>query len=267
MNIYLNELKALRKSTIIWTCSITALAALYLSLYSGVAQDAEDFKKLLSGYSPAIRSMLGINLDYIATVLGFYAMIFSFILICGAIQAMNLGLSVLTRESRERTADFLYAKPVSRTHIVSAKLSACITMLLATNVVFLIVSLLIANAIKTSEFSAKLFIMVNLSLLFVQLILFSLGMVISVFFKKLKNVLPLSLGFSFGFYMIGALFATGENSDVERYFSPFRYFDTSYIVNNSSYELPYVIAGTVITVVSVITAYIIYSRKDIYSVS
>ena len=65
------------------------MAALFLSMYTGMAKDAQDFKKLLGGYPPAVRAMLGINLDYITSVLGFYSFALSFVTLCGAIQAMN----------------------------------------------------------------------------------------------------------------------------------------------------------------------------------
>ncbi|WP_242851216.1 hypothetical protein [Clostridium sp. DMHC 10] len=39
------------------------------------------FKKLLSNYPASIRVMLGINIDYITSILGFYSMIFSFIVL------------------------------------------------------------------------------------------------------------------------------------------------------------------------------------------
>lgn len=267
MNMYLHELKSLLKSTIIWTCILIALAALYLSIYPSMAQDAEDFKKLLGSYPPAVRAMLGINLDYITSVLGFYSMIFSFITLCGAIQAMNLGVSIISKESRERTADFLLVKPVSRSAIVSSKLLAAVTTIFATNVVFYAASSIIANIVKTAGFNEKLFFMINLTLLFIQLIFLAVGLAISVFFKKLKAVLPISLGVVFGFYMIGALIATGKNNDTVRFISPFKYFDTAYIIKNASFEAPYLIAGAVIIVAAVAVSYIIYNKKDIHAVS
>ena len=242
MNMYLHELKALRKSTIIWTCSIIALALLYFSVYTGIVKDAEAFKSLLGGYPASIRAMLGISLDSITTILGFYSMIFSFVAICGAVQAMNYGLSVLSKESRERTADFLLVKPVSRSAIVTAKLLAVLTMLILTNVFYYAGVSVIANAVKTSDYDVKLFFMVSITLLFIQLIFFALGFVISVFFKKLKSVLPISLGFVFGLYILGSVLVT-EKNDVARFISPFQYFSISYILQNAGYEIPYVIKG------------------------
>lgn len=266
MNMFLYEVKALRKSTITWTLSILALAALYLSLYQSIAKDAQDFKTLLGSYPPAIRAVLGINLDYITSLLGFYAFIFSFIIICGAIQAMNLGLSILSKEARERTADFLLVKPVSRSSIVSAKLLAALTSLVITNILFITLTVLIANLTNT-DFSLKLFIMINLSMFFVQIIFAAIGMVISVFFKKIKTVLPLSLGVVFGFYFIGAFLVTDNSDKVERMLSPFKYFDVIYIIDHASYEAFYMILGGAIVVISIVASYIIYNKKDIHAVS
>lgn len=267
MNIYLHELRSQRKSAIIWTCSIAALAALFLSVYPSMAKDAADFKKLLGAYPPAVRAMLGINLDYISSVLGFYSMIFSFITLCGAIQAMNLGISILSKETRERTADFLLVKPVSRQTIVTWKLLAAFTTIIATDAVFFAISLIIANAVKTSDFSNKLFFMINLTLFFIQLIFLAMGVAISVFFRKLKSVLPISLGTVFGFYMIGALIATGKNDDAARYISPFKYFDITYIIQHTAYEASYMIAGALIIAAAVAVTYFIYTKKDIHAVS
>lgn len=267
MNMFLYELKSLRKSALIWTCVLIALAALYLSIYPSIVNDAADFKKLLSGYPAPVRAMLGINLDYITSILGFYSMIFSFITLSGAIQAMNLGASILSKESRERTADFLLVKPVSRSAIVSAKLLASFTTILATNIVFFAGSAIIANSVKTADFSFKLFFMINLTLFFIQLIFLALGVVISLFFNKLKSVLPISLGVVFGLYLIGALLATGKGDDAARFISPFKYFDITYIIKNASYEASYLITGAVIVLVSVVASYIIYNKKDIHAVS
>lgn len=266
MNMYLHELRSLRKSTVIWTVAMIALAALYFSLYPGIAKDAADFQKMLGAYPAPVRAALGISLDNIATILGFYAMVFSFITLCGAIQAMNLGVSILSKEARERTADFLLVKPVSRPMIVSAKLLAALTMLVVTDVVYIAAAFLFANMVKTAAYNITVFLMINLTLFFIQLIFLALGVVISVFFNKLKSVLPISLGVVFGLYTIGAIIANGKNG-AERFISPFKYFDINYIIKHASYETPYLITGTVIVILTIAITYIIYSKKDIHAVS
>jgi ABC-2 type transport system permease protein len=265
MNMYLHELKSLRKTTLLWVCALIALAAIYFSVYPGIVSDAAGFKKMLQGYPPAVTAALGISIDSITSLLNFYAMTLSFITLCGAIQAMNMGVSILSKETRERTADFLLVKPVSRAAIVNAKLLAALTMILATNVLYDCAAFLMASTVKPSPYSGKLFFMISATLFFIQLIFLAIGVVISVFFKKLKSVLPVSLSVVFGFYMIGALVATGKN-DVTRFFFPFKYFNFPTIIKNASYEAPYLITGAVIVVVSIAAAYFIYTRKDIHAV-
>ncbi|MHB8071077.1 MAG: ABC transporter permease subunit [Candidatus Cryosericum sp.] len=266
MNMYLHELKSLRKTTIIWTCAMIAIALLYLSLYPSIYADGAHFKDMLAGYPASIRAMLGVTLDSITSVLGFYSMIIAFVVLCGGIQAMNLGMSILSKETRERTADFLLVKPVSRSAIVTAKVLAALTMLLVTDAVYYATAAVIVSAVKQSSYSAGLFFMINLTLLFVQLIFFAIGAVISVFFDRLRSVLPVSLGTVFGCYILGALIAAGKD-DWARFISPFRYFDYPSILSTARYETPYLIAGAAIVIVSIVACYYVYARKDIHAVS
>ncbi|MCX6098207.1 MAG: ABC transporter permease subunit [Caldiserica bacterium] len=266
MNMYLHELKSLRKSTIIWVCAMIAIALVYLSLYPAIYRDGAHFKDMLAGYPASIRAMLGVTVDSVTSPLGFYSMILAFVVLCGGVQAMNLGMTILSKETRERTADFLLVKPVSRAAIVTAKVLAALTVLLVTDVLYYAVASTIASMVKQSSYSGGLFFMINLTLFFVQLIFFAIGAVVSVFFDRLRSVLPVSLGTVFGCYIVGALVAAGKD-DWARFISPFRYFDYSYIIQNSRYETPYLITGAVIVVTAVVTCYFVFARKDIHAVS
>lgn len=266
MNIYLYELKSLKKSTAIWTLSMITLAALYFSVFPAIAKDASGFKALMSGYPESVRAMLGISLDNIASPLGYYSMFFSFISLCGAVQAMNFGISILSKESRERTADFLLVKPVSRSTIVTSKLLAAFTMLIITNAVYIASAFVVATIVKNADFSIWLFLMLNITMFFIQLIFLSIGMFVSVFFRKLKTVLPVSLGVVFGLYIGGALLVT-EQDDAVRFLSPFKYFDLQYILNNSGFEIAYLITGALVIISAITVSYVIYTKKDIHAVS
>lgn len=263
MNMFLHELRANRKNTGIWAGGIAALIVFYMSMFPFIAEDASTFQKMLKD-NPMGKAFEA-YISNIGTLLGFYSFVFVFVLLCGAIQAMNLGASILSKESRERTADFLLTKPVSRARVVTAKLTAVFTLLLITNVICYTAAVSIANIIKTEDYNGRILLMISATLFFVQLIFCALGMVISVFFQKLKSVLPISLGTVFGFFFIGMLVAT-DKDDVARFITPFKYFDTGYIIENSSYEAPYIIAGAGFIIAAVTVIYIIYSRKDVHAV-
>lgn len=265
MNIFLHELKTYRKSTFIWSISLMMIVVLYLSFYPSFAQDAEGFKKIMEGYPEAIRNALGVNLGNFFTILGFYCFPLSFITLCGAIQAMNLGTGIISKEVREKTADFLLTKPITRSTILTSKMLAALTSIVITNIVYLATASIMAFQVKTEDFSFKLFIMLSLTVFFIQLIFLAIGILISVIVPKIKSVLTVSLATVFAFYFLG-MFSDTTGDKVKRYISPFKYFDTAYIMKHASYEAPFLIAGSVIIILAIVASYIVYAKKDIHAV-
>lgn len=265
MNMFLHELKSYRKSTIIWTCSLIALVVLFLSMFPAFSKEVEVFKKLMEGFPEPVRKALGLSVDSMSSILGFYAYAFLYLTLCGAIQAMNLGTSIVSKEVREKTADFLLTKPVTRTKVMTSKLLAALTCLIITNVTYLVVASIMASIVKTEEYSYKIFFMLSITLFFVQLMFLSLGVIISVVVPKIKSVLPISLGTVFTFFIIG-MFSSTTGDDAIRYITPFKYFDMSYIMKNSSYEFSFIIIEIVFIIVSICASYFIYSKKDVHAV-
>ena len=265
MNIFFHELKAYRKSTIIWTFSLIMVALLFLSMFPSFAKDADEFKKLLAGYPLAMRKAIGLNLENIFTILGFYSYALTFTTLCAAIQAMNLGTAIVSKEAREKTADFLLTKPVTRTQILTSKLLAAFTSLLITNVVYLVAANIIASQVKTADYSVKKFVMLSLTMFFIQLIFLAIGILFSVIIPKIKSVLTVSLATVFAFYFLGVISET-SGDDVKRYFSPFKYFDNTYIIKHSNYEGSFLIAGAVIVAAAITASYFIYLKRDIHAV-
>jgi len=265
MNMFLHELKDYRKSTVIWAASLAALIALFFSMFPSISKEAEEFKKLMEGFPEALRMALGLSVENIGSIIGYYSYVFLYISLCGAIQAMNLGISIVSKEIREKTADFLLTKPVTRTRIMTSKLFAVLTSLVITNIVYLIVSTAVASIVETKEYSIKIFLMISLTLFFIQLIFLALGIIVSVVISKIKSVVPISLGTVFGFFIIGALVST-TGDDALRYITPFKYFDLDYIAQNSSYESSFVIAAIGFIAAAITASYFIYLKKDIHAV-
>lgn len=265
MNILLHELRAYRKSTIIWTISLIAVVALFMSLFPSFTNDTEEFRKLLEGYPVALREAFGIDLDNFFSILGFYCYGLSFVTLCGAIQAMNLGTGIVSKEVREKTADFLLTKPVTRTAVLTNKLLAALISIIITNIVYLAAATLLAYQVATENFEVSIFILLSLTVFFVQLIFLALGIIISVIVQRIKSVLTVSLATVFAFYFLG-MFSSTSGDEVKRYLSPFKYFDTAYIIEKSSFEAPFLITGAVVIIVAIGASFFIYAKQDIHSV-
>lgn len=266
MNMFLHELKAYRKSTIVWSITLAVVVILFLSMFPAFSSNAEELRKLLGSLPLALRNAIGLSLDSIGSLLGFYSTLpFLYISLCGAIQAMNLGTSIVSKEVREKTADFLLTKPVSRVQIMTAKLSAALTSLVITNVIYILVASIMASVISSQAFSMKLFLLISATLFFLQLIFLALGVIVSVVVRKIKSVLPVSLGTVFGFFFIG-MFGSAIGDNNLRYITPFKFYDPAYIIKNASYETSFIILEVGLITLAIIASYVIYVKKDIDSV-
>ena len=111
MNIFLHELRRERRSTLIWSLSLSVGAIVFLSMFPAFAKDVAASEKVLANFPPALRAALGLSLKNFFTVYGFFAYLFTFISLSGAIQAMNLGVSAISKEESGKTVDFLLTKP------------------------------------------------------------------------------------------------------------------------------------------------------------
>lgn len=265
MNMYLHEMKAYRKSTITWTFSLVAFVILFLSMFPSISREADVFKKLMEGFPEALRMALGLSVENIGSILGYYSYIFLYISLIGAIQAMNLGVSIISKEVREKTADFLLTKPVTRIEIMTSKLLAAFTSLVITNIFYLVAATMMASLVETKEYSTKIFLLLSLTLFFLQLIFLALGIIVSVAVPKIKSVISISLSTVFAFFIIGALAST-TGDDALRYLTPFKYFDFAYIVQNSSYESSFMLVAIGFIAIAIAASYFIYSKRDIHAV-
>lgn len=265
MNILVHELRAYRKSTIVWTISLIAIAALFMSFFPSFTKDTEEFRKLLEGYPAALREAFGINLDTFFSILGFYCYGLSFVTLCGAIQAMNLGTSIVSKEVREKTADFLFTKPVTRTAVLTNKLLAVLISIVITNIFYIAAATLLACQVAAEDFDVGIFVLLSLTVLLTQLIFLGIGIIVSVIFQKIKSVLTVSLATVFAFYFLG-MFSSTSGDEVKRYLSPFKYFDTAYIMEQSKYEASFLITGAGFIIIAIGISYFIFAKKDIHTV-
>lgn len=265
MNIYLFELKAGLKKTIAWSIALTLILLLFMSMFTLFKQDAADTIKIFEGFPPEFRNAFGMYLDKFFTIPGFYAFIFGYASLCGAIQAMHFGLDVISKEQRMKTADFLMTKPVKRFQVLLAKVLAVLSLIILTNVVFFTASWLMALKVSEGEsFDGSVFNLIAFSMFFIQLFFVLFGVMVGSLSKRIKSVLPMTLGLVFLFYatsMLGSII--GEEK--VHYMTPFKFFETNYIIENGSYDAKYFIWMCVLFIVFSTVSYVKYTRREIHS--
>ncbi len=266
MRVYFRELKAYRNSTIIWIVSLSLLVIVFLSMFPSFTKDVEETKKILHNLPPFMASAAGISPDIMFSIYGFVSWLLTFVTLAGAVQAMNLGVGILSKEESGKTADFLLTKPISRQSVVTSKLLAAFSLILITNIILCIATLVMAAVVVDTDFSTTTLMLVLGKLFLIQMIFLALGFLVSVIINRVKSAIAVSLPAAFSFFIIGTL-GVLLGVDSVKYISPFKFFDSDYIINNNAYDVKFLIVEAVFVLVAVTLSYIIYVKKDIRAAS
>ncbi len=263
MNIFLRELAANRRSTITWMISMAAMVFVFMmGMYPTFTGDIEASKALLNGLPEAVRAAFSISVETFFSIFGFYAYFLSFAMVAAAIQAMNIGAGVISKEFSGKTADFLISKPLKRSNIITAKLSAALVSITLTAAAFAIAGYVSAVMVAEEPFSGAKFFLISLTLFLVQLFFAALGALLAVTIPKVKTVIALSLPTVFAFYIIGTLGAVLGNEEV-RWVTPFKFFDPMYIVQHTALEGRFLAFEAVLVAAFIVTTYVVFTKKNI----
>ncbi|NLI21270.1 MAG: ABC transporter permease subunit [Clostridiales bacterium] len=262
MSIFLHELRFYRRNTAIWTASLCAGTALLFSMFPAFAGNTQALEDVLRNYPDVVQKAFGLSPETIGTVPGFYSFIVTFLMLCGAVQAISLGISVLSKEIAGKTADFLLTRPLTRGRVLTAKLLAVLCCVAATSAVSIGATFAMAFSVKDAAFDLGPFVLMALSFFWVQLIFLALGFLIGAAAPKIRSVLPISLSTVFGLFIVGMVAAALDQKDLY-YLSPFKYFDTVGILQTSAYQTSFVVTAAAVTALAVCAGYAVYGRRDI----
>lgn len=265
MNIYKQEFKMIRNSVLTWSVSIALLLMVFMSIYSSFAANSAVLNEAISQMPKELLVAFGMNTVDMSTVLGYFSFIFLFCQICLAIQASNYGFGLVSLEERDMTADFLLAKPVTRSAIMTSKLLAAFSGLTITNIVVWVSSFVFINMFKAGRsYDSKTLVLLLASIAIFQLFFLTVGIVLSLLMKKVRNVTPLSMALAFGMYVLSAFGSMLGDVKLEN-ITPFKHFEPGYIIANSAYNTPLVLFNVSIILISVVGSYLLYARRNILS--
>jgi ABC-2 type transport system permease protein len=266
-NIYRHEFRTHLKSALTWSMAVTGILFVYFSFFSMFADQAALMNEMLENFPQEFRAAFGLDNMNLADVLGYYSFLFLFVQLCLAIQAGNYGFGLVSIEESELTADFLLSKPVSRVQVLTSKLLAALTGLILTNMVVWAASFLAISLFRGErEYEPRVLVLLLISIAIFQLFFLSVGLVVSLLVKRVRNVTPYALGLGFGMYVLGAF--SGMLGDVKlELITPFKHFDAAFIVKQGAYDMPLVLLNVLVSLLALGLSYWLYIRRDIPAVS
>jgi len=179
MNIFIREMKANRKSIIIWCLSMLAMVGGGMSKFAALEGSGESLKELLKIYPKSIINMMGLG-DFDMTVaIGFYGVLFLYVILMATIHAVMLGANIIAKEESHKTTEFLLVKPISRNKVITSKLLAALLNIVILNLVTFLSSVFIVNYFNKGDSIFKEIALLMVGMFIVQFIFNSPNLIIN----------------------------------------------------------------------------------------
>ena len=263
MTLFLRELKRNGRSFIIWTFSLVASSVLMMMLFPYMQTNmTETMRNMTASMPESMVNALNLGLDF-NKVLPFFAYVFQYVILFSGIYAMQLGAGILSREEGEKTIEFLLAKPVTRTGVIGSKLACTLVYLSVFNILFAAADYAAVRGVSDQDFSIKLFLLMHIGQLLLQLVFALAGLFISVFVTRTAAIYPLSVGIVLCMYFISILSGISDKLGNLKYFTPFEYIMPAGIIRTGRIETVYCMIIAFVLLACTAGVYVFYNRKDI----
>lgn len=261
MTMVRHELKQGKLSFFIWTGSIGFLLMVCVFLFPEMKGQMENVSDMFASMG-SFTAAFGMDRLQFGDLLGFYAMECGNVLgLGGAFFAALFAVGILSKEEKDRTAEFLLTHPVSRKRIITDKLIAVFLQITAMNVIIYILSIG-SIAVIGEEIPWKELNLLHFAYYLMQIELAGVCVGISAFMRK-GNV-GLGIGIAVIMYFLNLIANIAERAEFLKYITPFGYCEGADIVTDGSLDGTRVAIGMVFAIVGVAAAYVKYSKKDIH---
>lgn len=260
MTIFLHELKCNRLSLIIWTGAISFMLGICVIIYPEMSSQMGELSEMFANMG-SFSSAFGMDQLNFGEFMGYFGVECGNVLgLGGAFFAALTGISVLSKEEKEHTADFLLSHPISRIQVITEKLASVVAQILILNVS--VIAVTIASILMIGEQpDVKALFFLFFAYLVLQLEIAAITFGISAFINR--GGLGIGLGLAFIFYFLNIMSNLTEEVKFLKYITPFGYAEGSYIIPNLSLDWKYFGVGIGFTLISIIAAYLKYTNKDI----
>ncbi len=265
MTIFKYEMKQMKGTILIWSISLFLVILLILPVYIEMMSSADTVVLEGFGGNPMLEAM-GITLDVIATPLGTYAFLTFYVFLACAINGMNMGLKMITKEYMQKTADFIFTKPHGRGKVFFSKIIAILAATLVIGLAYFLGSWLGMLIGAGGDHNFIIMTQIAFSVVFIQLIFAALGLFAGILFPHIRAPLLVATAVAFVSYVIGS-FSNKMGYTVLTYLSPYHYFSSAEIIKTGSYELRFLVLSFLLVSVLLGISYNIFRKKDIIIIS
>lgn len=261
MTLVKHELKKNRISFLIWTISLGFLLAICIFLFPEMKGQMEGINEMFASMG-SFTEAFGMNRLNYGTLTGFYAVECGNVLgLGGAFYASLCAVGILSREEKDKTAEFLLTHPVSRKRVITEKLVAVVIQITALNLIIYALSIGSIAAIG-EEIPLKEINLLHLAYYLLQIELAGICFGISAFLRK--GSAGVGIGIAAMMYFLNLIANITDAAEFLKYITPFGYCEGADILSKGSLDATLVVIGMVLGIGGIIIAFLKYTEKDIH---
>ncbi len=263
MNIFFREMKANRKSLIIWSIGIILMIAGGMGKYAAFSATGQSAAVITRQLPGSIQAILGIGSFDLSKAGGFYGVLFLYLALMAAIHAAILGATIISKEERDRTSEFLFVKPVSRNKLVTAKLTTASSNVIIFNLVTLSFLIITVGYYSRGEDITADILKLMLGLFFLQLIFLLTGTGTAALSREPNTASSPAAGILLFAFILNVAVDMNRNLDFLKFFTPFKYFNARDLIYGGRFEPVFLVLSLVIIAAALTATFVFYKRKDL----
>lgn len=264
MNLYLREIRANRKSLIIWCIGMIAMIGSGMGKYAGYSSAGLSMNDLMDSMPKSLQAFLGTGSLDISTAVGYYGLLYMYLLLLATIHAVMLGAAIISKEERDKTAEFLFVKPMSRNKIISIKLLSALTNLVILSAVTWVSSMLFVGSYNEGESLGSNIKVMMIGMLILQVLFLSIGTSIAAMMKKPRKASSFATSVLLLTFILSVAIDLSGKIEFLKYLTPFKYFEAENVMYGGGFQSVFLILSFVIIIVFILLTFLFYKKRDLH---
>jgi ABC-2 type transport system permease protein len=263
MNIFFREMKAYRKSIIFWSIGIIFLVASGMAKYKATASNGQ-ITELFNEMPKSLQAIMGTGELDLSKASGYFGILVLYLFLMATIHAVMLGANIIAKEERDKTAEFLFVKPASRTKVIMFKLLGALVNILIFNGITWVSSVLIVGKYSNGENVNSDIAVVMVGMFILQMLFLVIGTAIAAISKNSKKASSYATGILLVSFILSIAIDLNEKIEDLKYLTPFKYFEAKNIMYSGGFDVVFTtIAIGLIFALTIIT-FFSFKKRDLH---
>jgi len=260
------ELRANRKSLLIWSAALAALTVIGLGEYQVImGEDSTINMGAIVDMMPrVVQVMFGLGRISVNTADGWYVCMFLWCAVLVYLYAALLGAGILAKEERDKTAEFLFTRPLTRGAVIGGKmLAAVLQTLLLVLVGWASTMLVFGNTAKGTPLLRDISLTILGGMFLTALVFLFAGMCLAALFSGYARAAQTAALAVTASYLLSVAIEMSGKIDYLNFLSPFCYFDAVRVLEQGL-EWPYILLSAALSAVFGALTHVLYKKRNLH---